>query len=117
MKKTLAVLLAIVCVISLCACGNAGSNSKAYGVYKAKTLGGLEEMLGEEALEGFTLEIKDDKKIELTFDGETSTGEYTIDGEKFVLKDAEDEIEGTYKDGVITIEIEGIECTFEKDAE
>ncbi|MBO4897631.1 MAG: hypothetical protein J5590_04980 [Clostridia bacterium] len=113
MKKTLAVLLAIVCVISLCACG-ASSNSKYYGVYKAKTLGGLEDMLGEDALDGFTLEIKDDKKIEMTFDGETNTGEYSIDGDKFVLKDSTDEIEGTYKDGVITIEIEGIECTFEK---
>ena len=93
MKKTLAVMLALVCVISLCACG---ANKELVGTYKYSELADL-------ALE-ITLEIKDGKNAENTMTGEEPMAvQYKVDGEKFTLIDADGEYEGTYKDNTISV--------------
>ena len=120
MKRTLAIILAALMLLALLAgCGKSDPN---VGTYKLSGAMGfsLEEfaemagMSADEAADMVQMELKDKGVLELTFDGETETGTWKVDGETLTLEDDGETITGTIKDGVITIDMEGESMTLTK---
>ena len=61
-----------------------------------------------------TLELKAGGKAEMVADGDAQSLDYTLEGETLTLTDGTDTLEGTVADGVITLNIEGVEISFAK---
>ena len=122
-KRMLAVMLAVVLMMSmLVACGSKGGSNAAVGTYKLDTIMGMSladaaEAFGgseEEVADMMKIELKDGGKLTMTVDGETGEGEWKLDGEKLTLTVDGEAQEATLKDGVITMEEEGMSVTFKK---
>lgn len=117
MKKLLAIVLSVVLVLSLTACGKSYTGKYALTAVKSE---GMEIKKGDSTWDiAFSekdkqpyLELKDDDKFTLLFD-ESQDGTYKVDGDKITLKADGESIEGKIKDDKITIEIEGSEAVFE----
>ena len=130
MKRTMAILLLAVLLLGLlAACGGSknsgGSGSLAtpepyLGVYKFSKMPGMTaqeyadllEISLEEAQKFMILELKSGGQGILSVDEEAQDITWKVDGEKFTLtaKDEngqDDTVEGTIKDGVITLDLEG----------
>lgn len=128
MKKSMklaSLLLALMLVLALAACGGSGggaADDPNLGVYKLQSLMGFSlaeyaEMVGvseEEAADSMTLELKADGKAEMVADGDVQSLDYTLEGETLTLTDGTDTLEGTLADGVVTLNIEGVEISFAK---
>lgn len=122
-KRVLAIMLAVVLMMSLLvACGNKGGGANVAGVYKVDTLMGMSvaefaEMAGmseDEVADMMKVELKDDGKFAMTSDGDTTEGEWKLDGEKLTLTAEGEAIDTTLKDGVITMDLDGETVTFKK---
>ena len=128
MKKTIAILMLAVLLLGLlAACGGksgGGSGSVAndplLGTYKFSKMGNMPvqeyaellELSLEEAQKFMIIELKSDGKGTLSVEGEVQNITWKTEGEKFTLtakdeNDQEDTVEGTIKDGVITLDLEG----------
>lgn len=135
-KKLLAVLLAMLMLISLLAgCGEKGevtddpaSTGKTQtdpnlGIYKLSSMAGMSiaeyaellEMDYQAARDSLTVTLKEGGKATMTSDGEPIEGTWTLEGEKFTLGEDGGSYEGTLKDGVMTIDIEGETVVFTTD--
>ena len=125
--KIVSVLLAFMLVLALAACGGSGGGGAAaddpnLGVYKLSSLMGFSleeyaemlEITPEEAADSMTLELKADGKADMTIDGDAQTLDWSVDGDAITLTDGEESLEGTIADGVITLDIEGMEMSFTK---
>lgn len=118
MKKILALLLTVVMLLSLAACGGGEPDPNA-GVYQ----GVRGEMDGivltmEELYPGESyLELKDGGKADLVLEGDKITGKWTLEGDKFNLVVEGEDCPGTLKDGIVTFDFTGIGLylTFAKD--
>lgn len=85
------------------------------GVYKLYTIvdmtiqeyADLFEVSVEEAEKIMTLELKSGGKAVFTSDGESETVDWKVDGEKLVLSAEGETLEGTIKDGIITLDFDG----------
>ncbi len=119
MKRILAFVLSAVMLLSLCACGGSDPN---VGVYTLSSLMGYSvedyaEAAGltvEEATETFKLELKNGGKAVFTIDGDPTDVNWKLDGETFTLCDSEESLDGTLKDGEITLDFEGYEVVLAK---
>lgn len=118
MKKITALLLAVVMLLSLAACGGGEPDPNA-GIYQ----GIRGEMDGivltmEELFPGESyLELKNGGKAELVLEGDKISGKWTLEGDKFNLVVEGEDCPGTLKDGIITFDFTGIGMylTFAKD--
>lgn len=118
MKKIIALLLAVVMLLSLAACGGGEPDPNA-GIYQ----GIRGEMDGivltmEELYPGESyLELKNGGKAELVLEGDKISGKWTLEGEKFNLVVEGEDCPGTLKDGIVTFDFTGIGMflTFAKD--
>ena len=118
MKKIIALLLVIVMLLSLTACGGGEPDPNA-GIYQ----GIRGEMDGivltmEELYPGESyLELKSGGKANLVLEGDKITGKWTLEGEKFNLVVEGEDCPGTLKDGIVTFDFTGIGMflTFAKD--
>lgn len=105
MKKYIALLLALVMLFALCACGEEDDNPN-LGVYELDTA----EMYGisistKDIYEGgFTIELKSNGKCKMTIDGKSASGKWTQDGTDFTISGGGFDGEGTIEDGVIVLE-------------
>lgn len=124
MKKLLAIVLSMMLVLSLTACGGKDYTGK-YSLTSIK-VEGMEIKKGDSMWNtAFSdkdkapyLELKKDDKFTLLFellDSESQDGTFKVDGEKITLKTDSKSIEGKIKDNKITLEIEGCEAVFELD--
>ena len=124
MKKVISMLLMVAMVFTLVACGSKAPAEA--GVYSIETMEIEGEVLDRATIEEFTafdldvetvnlddhysLEMKEDGTFSLNFDGDTADGDYgdgkmTIEGE---------DVEYTYKDGTLTLDLYGMKLGFKK---
>lgn len=120
MKKHIALLLALVMVFALTACGGEKDNDPNLGKYVGATV----EVFGEDMniseiySEGENcIELRSGGKCVFTLDGDSASGKWKLDGNDIVLTIEDMDSTGTLKDGVLTIDFmgEGIMMTFVKD--
>jgi len=118
MKKVLSAFLAIVLLLTLCACGDE-EKDPALGVYhgvSAEMFGIVSDMSeiysGENAIE-----LKADGKCTVTLEGDSMPAKYTLDGEKLDIVIEDIHSPGTLKDGVLTMDFMemGMYLIFAKD--
>lgn len=115
MKKKLVLVVAIALVaLMVVGCAGAAKYPEMAGDWKVRTVEAMGQELTLEKLEevsgqefSLALNMTADGKYTLDFNGMKQTGDYTVDGEKFTIKDGDAVIEGTYKDGVVTFEAGG----------
>ena len=117
MKKAIAIVLLAVMILGLlaaCGGGNSG-DKKLLGTYKLYMLADMTiqeyadlfEVSVEEAEKTMTLELKSGGKAVFTSDGEGETVDWKVEGEKLVLSAEGETLEGTIKDGIITLDFDG----------
>lgn len=125
LKKAISLVLALTCILCLVACG--GSSDVA-GTYKFKTmemegmsfdLDALMKTTGMDA-SSIKMELVLDKNgnfelnAEALGEGSSMKGTYKVDGSKLTMTAEGEDLKATLKNGVITIEEDGIKMTFEK---
>lgn len=114
-----AILLVVLAVLGLFA-GKAirpadSGDKKLLGTYKLYMLADMTiqeyadlfEVSVEEAEKIMTLELKSGGKAVFTSDGEGETVDWKVEGEKLVLSAEGETLEGTIKDGIITLDFDG----------
>ena len=119
MKKTFAiVMLAVLLLGLLAACGGSGKDSgdnKYVGTYKLSKLADMTvqeyadlfEMKLEDAQNFMTIELKSGGKAVFTSDDEPAEVDWKVEGEKLILSAEGESIEGTIKGGVIALDFDG----------
>lgn len=133
MKRAISIVLAILLVAALfVGCGSSSSSAPSespLGTYRAKTVNGkdlksyyteswevendeqMETMMslfGVDKLEDlFVLTLKEDGKFTISMMGVAVDGTWTLSGEKLVLTYEGEPVEGEYRNGEITMEMEG----------
>lgn len=121
MKKALAIVLSLMMILSLAACGGSKSEDPNLGIYKGTTA----EMFGEESditeiydLGDNLIELKADGKGTLTLDGEEMPMTWTLEGTKFNLVVEGIDSPGTLENGEIIIDFAemGVNLKFVKEA-
>ena len=113
-------LAAVLLLGVLTACGS--KTDPNVGVYKVESLMGMTveefaEMLGEdvETTKDFmSIELKADGKATFTTEGEVEEVTWKLEGDKLTLTADGDTLEGTLKDGKITLGLEGEEIVLAK---
>ena len=127
-KQVLALLMTLVMIFSLAACGGSGGSGggeSAAGTYNlTKMSSGGEEISMEEMSEiagmdvGMTLELTEDNKFTMDMgvlgDGEKVSGTWKMDGDSLILSAEGDELSVTYDGKTIVLDMEGEGLTFEK---
>ena len=108
MKKLLAILLALVMVLSMAACGGSGSgepdpNLGKYDAVSAE-MSGLSLNVKSVFKDGFSIELKDGGKATFHYDGKDYSMKWTLEGDTFNAKGGGAELSGTLADGKMVLE-------------
>lgn len=125
--KIISLLLTLMLVLALAACGGSSGGGTAaddpnLGMYKLSNIMGFSleeyaemlEITPEEAADSMTLELKSDGKADMVIDGDAQTLDWSVTDGTLTLTDGQESLEGTVADGVITLDIEGMEIVFAK---
>ena len=112
MKKILPLILVVLMMVTLCACGGGDVDGK-YAMYAVEEDGYCMKV-ADLGLDGGALEIDGDK-FTLSFADETQEGECKVDGKKITLTAEGEDVTGTVEDGIVTIEEDGTKMYFVKD--
>lgn len=103
MKRIVAFLLAFAMLFSLAACGE--KDHPCAGTYNAVSCEALGISLG---CDGEWLELKGNGRGKIFLMGEEYNCSWTLEGENFTLKNSGDEYFGTLRNGIITLDFEGM---------
>ncbi|MCR5738169.1 MAG: hypothetical protein K6G64_11050 [Eubacterium sp.] len=120
MKKILALVLSLMMVLSLTACGGKDYTGK-YNAVSVKAEG-MEIKVGDDTWKTIFpdeksipyIELKKDDKCTFMFDSESEDGKYSVKDDKITVTIDGDDAKGTIKDNKITLNLEGAEIVFEK---
>lgn len=123
-KRILTVLMALVVLVSLAACGG-GKNPA--GTYELTKMGdGSEELTAEELTEiagtelESTLEMTKDNKFTLNMgilsdeETESVSGTWKLDGDSLILSVEGEELSATYNGKTVAMDMDGVLLTFGK---
>ncbi len=123
-KRILTVLMALVVLVSLAACGG-GKNPA--GTYELTKMGdGSEELTAEELTEiagtelEITLEMTKDNKFTLNMgilsdeETESVSGTWKLDGDSLILSVEGEELSATYNGKTVAMDMDGVLLTFGK---
>ena len=109
MKRTIAILLAVMMLAALCGCGQSGNDPRAEhaGVYTFFAIGIGGNYVDLEDMRGRTVTLNGDGTGALDWgdDNQGPISEWTLDGDKAVIKAGISTMNATLKDGILTIEI------------
>lgn len=120
MRRNIALLLALVMLFTLTACGGEKHNDANLGKYVGATV----EVFGEDVniseiySEGENyIELRSGGKCVFVLDGDSVSGKWKLDGNDIVLTVENVDSTGTLKDGVLAIDFmgQGIQMTFVKE--
>ena len=133
MKKTVAILLAVLLMLgALAACGGAnnagnggstgGGTTGAEGTYTLKSFMGMDlaayakmlEIDTEEAAKSFMIELKAGGQAVFTTDGDPATLSWSQSGDKITLSGGGETMDLTLKGSELTMSLEGMELVLEK---
>ncbi|MBR0146409.1 MAG: hypothetical protein IJM25_07100 [Eubacterium sp.] len=117
-KLVLAALMIAVMAFALCSCGDSTNYDGTYVVFESNGNSVEDAIKAYEAMgqtytaeQICTMKLYDGSKFDLSVMGTTlGSGKYEVSGETMKLSDANDSgssLDATYKDGVITIAING----------
>ncbi|RZS92752.1 hypothetical protein [Cuneatibacter caecimuris] len=127
--KVVSLMLVLVCVLGLMACGDKKKSDAAgsYGIQKVETGGmsmDLEQLAsqmgsdGDEVSSMITLNLNEDGTFKLDVSAmgvsEAQEGTWEEKDGKITLKAEGETIEGTYADGLVTLSEEGMSLVFKK---
>ncbi|MDL2214256.1 DUF5640 domain-containing protein [Clostridia bacterium OttesenSCG-928-O13] len=120
MKKVVSILLALVLVIGLAACGGGKSDDPNVGMWNAvsASMMGIDMEIDELFESGVTLELKANGKFTIDVDGEKGNGKWEYDGDTLKFSASDADMTGTVEDGMLTLTNllgMGIDITFEKE--
>ena len=109
MKRTIAILLAVMMLAALCGCGQSGNDPRAKhaGVYTFFAIGIGGNYVDLEDMRGRTVTLNGDGTGALDWgdDNQGSISEWTLDGDKAVIKAGISTMDATLKDGILTVEL------------
>ena len=122
MKKTISLLLAVLLLVSLGACGGAkiDPNDPNQGLWTATTgeMFGVTINVKDFFGEGFTIELQSKGKCVLTVDGSTAKGTWTLNNGAFTVEGGGIDCAGRLENGKLTLDDVmgmGIALVFEKE--
>jgi len=107
MKKLLIIMVAVILVISMGACGNkAGDDDPNIGLWKAVTVEdeGFSYDAADAGFGDFTVELKTGGKCAVSIDGQNYSGTWKLDGRTLTLKAGLLTVTGTIENDRLTIE-------------
>ena len=109
MKRTIAILLAVMMLAALCGCGQSGNDPRAEhaGVYTFFAIGIGGNYVDLEDMRGRTVTLNGDGTGALDWgdDNQGPISEWTLDGDKAVIKAGISTMDATLKDGILTVEL------------
>ena len=117
----LAVIAALVYVVAgKLGGGSAKVGDDVLGLYTAQKAETNGDSISIESMweNGFSIELKNKGKAEITVDGNKGSANWTLDGERFTISGSGIDCSGTLKNGVMTLENvmnSGVTLTFNKD--
>ncbi len=120
MKKIVSILLAIMLVAGLAACGGGSSDDPNVGTWNAvsASMMGIDMEVADLFEDGVTLELKANGKFTLSVDGEKGNGKWEYGGDAINFSASDADMTGTVKDGMLTLTNllgMGVDVTFEKE--
>ena len=121
MKKIIALLVAVLLLFSLAACGGkVDSSDPNQGLWKAKSgeMMGLSMEVEDFFGEGFTIELQSNGKCALNVDGSKANGTWTLENGAFTVKGGGLDCSGRLENGFLTLENVldmGLTLIFEKE--
>ncbi len=118
MKKITALVLALLLVLSLCACGGSGSDSSMLGTYNLYAMNYDEThvVLAKDLFSGKNyVTLKSGGAAEMALEDEVANVTWKADGEKVTVTAADGNMEGTLKDGILTLVSDGSNLYFVAD--
>lgn len=112
MKKALAALLALLMVLSLAACGGSGGkeDQSMLGTYTLYAMDYDENtaILASELFEGSNyITLKSGGAAEMCLENDVSNVKWKLDGTKLTISAADGDMNGTLKNGILTLEADG----------
>lgn len=110
MKKMIAMLLAVVMILSLCACGGKEYDEALLGVYTCYEIEAMGYAMSPDEVWGdtCTIELKQGGKGTMHIDGADASVKYDIVGESIEVKVEGETTTGSLVDGIIEIELMGL---------
>lgn len=115
MKKTTAFVLAVLMVLSLGACGVTGADKSMLGTYRLYAMDYDEDTIifADELFEGENyVTIQSGGKAEMCLEDDKANVTWKADGDKLRFTAADGDMEGSLKDGVLTLVFDGTNLYF-----
>lgn len=104
--KVISLLMIVLLVVSLCACGEEAPADPNCGLYVAKTAGkdGLNVSVTKVYPEGMSIELKAKNRCTITISDQSASGKWSLDGDVFHCEGGGVYFDGTLSEGKIVIE-------------
>lgn len=118
MKKILAIGLALLLTLGLCACSGTGGDQAGLGTYQLYAMDYDEDtiLLASELFAGENyITLKSGGKAEMCLEDDKSDLTWKLDGEQLTVHAADGDMEGSLKDGVLTLVLDGSNLYFLSD--
>lgn len=115
MKKILALTLALMLALSLCACGSSDANEAMYGTYTLYAMDYDEEtvVLASELFEGESyITLKSGGSADICLENDVSAVTWKADGDALVFTADDGDMDATLIDGVLTLMLDGTNLYF-----
>ena len=114
MKKLTVLLLVLMTVLTLCSCGGAKEDTSIYGTYTLYAMDYDEGIIVQTAdlFDGESFVTIKSGGAVINLEGDESNVTWKADGSKIVFSASDGDMNGTLKDGMLTLDVEGTNLYF-----